>query len=333
MKFLVFADFHYKKRMYAATIDGFEQILAHAKAENVDFILHAGDFCNDYANSPELMSKYLQNSYGLPVYGVYGNHELETVGNSMDVVTPLLCNRPVTFGASDEPVGYWYTDIQNFRLIGLDSNYSFNPDTKAWEHNHSASYGCPAGNQKSDSLAPAQLTWLDEVLADTAKQEKKAIVIAHSSFSGIWESSPDSDAVRAIFAKYPKTVLLSINGHLHTDHFAIRDDVAYFDVNTVTNGHWEKTTEFHYANDHTFPFTDYDENGNAIATEAMPINKLRQATNTWFFTDPIHAIVTVTENGHIEIEGMKTTWLYGVKPPREVEGVKTEIGSFTADLF
>lgn len=333
IKFSLFADFHYKKRMYPSKVEDLEKILDRANAENVDFVVHAGDLCNDYAHSPELINTYLNNRYDLPVYGVYGNHELETVGNSMDVVTPKLCNRPVTFGTSDKPVGYWYTDVKNFRLIGLDTNYSYNPEAQIWEHNRSASYGCPAGNQKSDSLAPKQLEWLDGVLADAAKQNKKVIVISHSSFSGLWNSSPDADAVREIFAKHPKTVLLCINGHYHTDHFAVRDGVAYFDVNTTTNGYWEKYTEFHYANDHTFPFTDYDENGNAIATEDMPINSLRQATNTWFFADPVNAIVTVTEDGHIEIEGMKTSWLYGIEPPKAIDGCKKEIGSYSADLF
>lgn len=331
IKFSVFADLHYKKRMYTSSLENLDYILSRADKEKVDFVLHAGDLCNDYAGSPEVMHTLHQNKYNLPVYGVYGNHELETIGNSMENVTPLLCNRPVNFGnaVDGEPVGYWYTDIKNFRLIGLDSNYSYCEDTKEWQHNRPASYGCPAGNKYSDSLAPHQLAWLDETLADAAAQNKKVIVVSHACFSGLWYRNAEADTVRTLFAKYPGTVLLAINGHEHRDHFAVRDGVAYFDVNTTNNGYWEKDDDFHYEPTHTFRFTDYDENGNATTTEDFPLNNLRQGKNTWFFTTPLSAIVTVTEDGKISIQGERTEWLYGVSPTQamldRVEGTKPAI--------
>lgn len=323
IKFSVFADFHYKKRMYPSTLEDLDHILSRAKNENVDFIIHAGDFCNDYANSPELMHAYHQNKYALPTYGVYGNHELETLGNSMKNVTPLLTNQSVCFASKD--AGYWYTDIKSFRIIGLDSNYSYNEEQKKWEHNLPASYGCPAVNKYSDSLGPEQLSWLDRTLADTQDRGMKAIVFSHACFSGLWYQNAEAENVRAIFAKYPKTVLLAINGHEHNDHFAVVDGIAYFDVNTPINGFWEKHTEYHYDDTHTFRFTDYDENGNPTTTEDFPLNKLRQGTNTWFFTNPHSAIVTVTEDGRIKIEGERTEWRYGVKPPCPKGGAKTAI--------
>ena len=70
---------------------------------------------------------------------------------------------------------------------------------------------------------------------------------------------------------------------------------------------------------------DYDENGNAMTTEDFPLNKLRQGTNTWFFTKPLSAIVTVTEDGEITVKGAQTEWLYGVEPPKDIDGVKTAI--------
>lgn len=329
IKFAVFADFHYKKRMYTASVENLEKILFRANQEQVDFVIHAGDMCNDYAGSPELMRAYHQNRYNLPVYGIYGNHELETVGNTMKNVTPLLCNRPVTFGESKngEEVGYWYMDIRKFRIIGLDSNYSYCEETQTWEHNRPASYGCPAGNKNSDSLAPTQLAWLDRLLADAAQKSMKVIVFSHACFSGLWYRNAEAETVRALFAKYPDTVLLAINGHEHQDHFAVVDGVAYFDVNTATNGYWEKHDDFHYDPTHTFRFTDYDAEGNATMTEDFPLNDLRQGKNTWFFTNPLSAIVTVTEDGKITIQGEDTEWLYGIEPPYYQDGVKTAIES------
>ena len=101
-------------------------MMARAALEKVDFVIHAGDLCNDYLRSPELIDAYLRNEYGLAVYGIYGNHELESEGNSMEVVTPLLSNRQVDFGEDD--VGYWFTDIKEYRMIGLDTNYSYSDE-------------------------------------------------------------------------------------------------------------------------------------------------------------------------------------------------------------
>jgi DNA repair exonuclease SbcCD nuclease subunit len=85
-----------------------------ARDDRVDFVLHAGDFSNDYQGSPELVKKYLNNEYDLSVYGVYGNHELESNDNSMELVTPLLTNDTrVIWGTADGKlgdgsIGYYY---------------------------------------------------------------------------------------------------------------------------------------------------------------------------------------------------------------------------------
>ena len=74
LKFLVFADLHYKKGMYTAPVESLHAILDRAAKENVDFVIHCGDFCNDYKGSPEITDAYLNNRHHLPVYGIYGNY-------------------------------------------------------------------------------------------------------------------------------------------------------------------------------------------------------------------------------------------------------------------
>lgn len=321
LKFLVFADFHYRKRMYAVKVEHLQQIMDRAKAENVDFVIHAGDFSNGYRESPEIVRPFLQNAYDLPVYGIYGNHELEHKDDDMQVVSPLLCNRPVTWGGED--VGYWYTDINGIRVIGLDTNYSYSEERDAWEH--SQSHRSPEGNIAVNSLGIQQLTWLDGVLADTSARRMKAVVFSHAAMTELWECSPDAVAVQALFAKYPGTVLLAVNGHLHTDHFAVQDNVAYFDVNAAINGDWWPMKEHHYTEAHTFDFENYDEEGKLIGTEKMLLRDMKQGLNTWFFESPLSAVVTVEENGRIAIDGNKTRWVYDIAPTRGGDGVKNEI--------
>ena len=90
------------------------------------------------------------------------------------------------------------------------------------------------------------------------------LIFSHDVMSGLWYSSPDAKNVRELFKKYSGTVRLSVNGHLHTDHFAVFENVAYFDVNTVYNGFWAISEGFHYDASHMFDFTDYYTEGNRI---------------------------------------------------------------------
>ena len=64
--------------MYISSVADLKQIFAKAAENNAEMVLHLGDMCNDYPRSAEATSAYLYNEQGLEVYGVYGNHELET---------------------------------------------------------------------------------------------------------------------------------------------------------------------------------------------------------------------------------------------------------------
>ncbi len=323
MRFLVFADFHYKKNMYASTVAHLDSVLERADREDAQFVVHLGDFCNDYIDSTKVVDTYLNNKYNMPVFGIYGNHELESNDNTMERVTPLLCNREVTFGG--DGVGFWYYDIAGFRLIGLDTNYSYNPEIEAWEHNRTASWGAPKGNLYENSLSPTQLYWLDETLCDAKSKGLRVIVFSHGGLSGEWDSTPDSAAVRRLFAKYERTVLMCLNGHLHTDHFCVKDNVAYFDVNSVLNGYWAETDGHHYSDEHIFTREIFDDSGNAIGKESVKLNTLSQGKNTWFFDEPLSAVVEIGDDKVIKVSGSKTSWKYGILPPDGVDGVKPMI--------
>lgn len=319
-KFLVFADLHYKKGMYASTLTHLEAITERAQREGAEFMIHLGDMCNDYAGSPEIVRAYLSNPHSLPAFGVYGNHELETKSNSMANVTPLLCNRDVSFGGDD--AGYWYYDISGLRLIGLDTNYSYNEAACRWQHNAPASWGPPAGNIHEDSLGPAQLKWLDETLRDAHENGVKALIFSHAAFSGEWQSSSDAEAVRGILAKYNGTVLMCLNGHLHTDHFCIKEGIAYCDINTVLNGYWKIADKHHYTEAHTFTRETFAPDGSVTGEETARLDNLTQGMNTWFFDDPLSAIVEIAEDNSIRITGSRTEWKYGIAPPDDYEGAR-----------
>lgn len=325
LKFCLFSDFHYRKEMYAVTVSDLEKILERAEKEKAEAIFHAGDFSNDYTNSSEVINTLMNNKIGVPVCGVYGNHELEGINNSMQVVTKFLNNvENAVWGTKDGKIGdgsiaYYYVDIKSFRIVCVDTNYSFNIETGEWEHNRTRSYGPTAENLFGDSLGTEQLNWLEEVLIKSAKEGKKCIVISHNSFSGKFRStSPDSDYIRRLFTRVNKmksgTVLMAINGHIHTNNAAIIDNVLYLDMNTTRNSWWQFAQSEHYGQKHTYSFTNY-ENGKATDTYERSYGEDRMSKNTWYSKDPLNAIVTVSEDGEITVEGMESEYVYAVVPP------------------
>ena len=323
LTFALLADLHYKEGLYMSSVGDLQTILDRANKAGADFIMQMGDFCNDWQGSPELIKAYLQNNYNMPAYGIYGNHELESAGNSMQVVTPQLNNREVVWGTADGKIGdgsiaYFYYDVGGFRVVCTDTNYSYNPTTLQWEHNKTASWGAPTGNTLEHSFGPTQLEWIETVLTDAANKSLRCVFISHASVNSSWSPSPDTSKVQAIFSRVNAmkkgTVMMAINGHLHTNHIEMRDNVLYLDMNTVRNGFWKgNQTDHHYTNQ-MFPSVKYDTNGNPILSQKIRVNTLSQAKNTWFFEDPLSTIVRITSTGKITVESMTTTWFGNVVP-------------------
>ncbi len=345
VSFLLFADFHYKQGMYLSPVSDLEKMLKAADEQQADFVLHCGDYCNDYSGSPEVVQPLLNNKYGLSVYGVYGNHELESRDNSMQVVTPLITNRvdEVVWGTEDGKigdgsVGYYYFDNNEFRFICLDTNYSYKQELSVWEHNKIASWGAPQGNLEPNSLGPVQLEWFKKLLLSSAKEGKKCVIVSHATFNTAWGGySPDSlevlSAIENANSIKKGTVLMVINGHYHTNRIMQKDNILFFDVNTVRNGCWIFNAPQHYDESHTFDYRKYDENGNEISSEIAPLSACWQSGNTWYFNAPLYAMVCINGDGKITVEGTQAEWLYGVVPENQPDYITPQISSGIFELF
>ncbi len=350
--FTLLADFHYKAGMYSTSMADLRQILDRADKTNSNFIMSAGDMCNDLKGSPELTNTYLnyvtEEGSVLPAYNIYGNHELESANNSMEFVTPRLTNgKNVVWGtadgkiAEDGSIGYYYFEENGFRIVCLDNNYNWNPNhidgvEVGWEHYLTASYGATSAKTnagrgfdegaaalactKSGSLGDVQMAWLEKVLLDAADKDMPCIVVAHAGYSGLGfgGGSGDAEEVRAVYAKAnaanPGTVVMSINGHIHTNNQGWNEGVFYLDMNTVRNNWWQGTAVSHYGAEHTYMYEEYDSEGNLLSVTEKSLSTLSAAGNTWFSEDPLSAVVTVSDNGIVTIDGMESDWAYGIVP-------------------
>lgn len=345
LTFTLFSDFHYKDGYYKARVADLNTIMDRANASNSDFVLQAGDFCNDFRGSPELTNAFLNNAYGLKAYGVYGNHELESANNNMGYVTTKLTNNSdVVWGTpdgkiGDGTIGYYYYKAKGFRVVCTDTNYSYNTTKNVWEHNETSSYGAPSGNIKQNSLGPVQLEWLEDVLTDAANNGIPCIVASHASLNPyyVYDTSPDAQAVVDIFSRVnainEKTVIMAISGHSHADGpTQVINNVVYFSVNTATNGYWSSTVTNHYNSSHTYIKDTYDSAGNFISSTVAPITDLLFAPNTHFFDAPLSTTVRINNLSEIVIEDCQTNWLYGIVPSGAKEHHRPNITGGTYSL-
>lgn len=348
IKFSVFADLHYYKDVYITPVSHLDKILERANSNNVDFVMQAGDFCNNFIESPEIVNTYLNNSYGLPVYGVLGNHDLEANnGNTMAYVGSKLTNQTnVVWGTEDGTFGdgnivYYYYDYNGFRIVCTDTNYYWydNGTTAEWRHYPTWCAGIPASDtdyaSKSNSLGDTQREWLEGVLMDAADKKMPCIVVTHASMSGNRNTGSDSAQVREIFRKVNDkqlgTVLLVINGHHHTNHTEYVDGILYFDMNTSNGAYVPDGTNktLNYDDEATYEYTAYDEEGKATGTtnrlisELSPIGK----NEMFYYEGPQSAIVHVSSNGRIVIEGDETDWYLGVAPANPIDGEEPFVNS------
>lgn len=343
VKFGLFSDLHYQEGHRMVHVSDIEEIMEHSHKSGADFVIQLGDFSSSWRKSPEAVRAYLENPFGLPAYGVFGNHDLQSSGNSMETVVPKLNNREVVWGTTDgkmdaaSEIAYYHFDVNGIRIVCLDTNFSYNPENERWEHNLPNSYALQTGNVKEHSLGDVQIAWLNNVLNDAADNGIRCIVCSHASFSGKpYAESPSSSEVREIFKqvneKRKGTVLAALNGHRHATHAEIIDGIFYLDMNVTRAGSWSPTKIPHYSDEHTFIMVKYDDDGNETERVQTKLNELGRGNFSWFFKDPLYTVVSIGTDGKISVEPRETEWIYGVEPPSRHEGIQTRVVGGEFDL-
>ncbi len=216
-----------------------------------------------------------------------------------------------------------------------------------------------SAGSRAHSLGDVQRVWLKTVLDDAVAKKLPCVIFMHAPASGLdgWSNfSGDRTEFRQIVReaneKRAGTVMMILNGHAHTNHLQISEGVLWLDVNTVHNGQWlsadnikanygDYNTHWHYdSKTMKFNVEKYDDNGTFLGYETVDMDQqykstgLKQGKQTWYFEQPLSAIVTVTVSGRIKVKGMETNWLHGVAPAVLANGTETRIssGSFCVEM-
>lgn len=279
VKFSVFSDLHYWPGNFST--DGMaclDKIRDRALENHVDFVIHLGDLCHAPSKYPEIVGYY--DGIPLQTYHCIGNHECEW--STYDEVLE----------AYRMEKGYYCFDRNGFRFLVLDLN-NMRIDGQV-VHYSMGNYRKPIEGMQLVTFPEEQLAWLEQTIMESPYP---CILFSHHSLERANGGLPPAErrAVRELLRRVNRDkqrVLMAVNGHYHRDNLRIMDNIAFFDLNS-TSCEWVSPQHFG-----KYPEEFY--------------NQYRFAHNTVIWEDPIHAIITVREDGTIKIEGMKSRFLYGV---------------------
>jgi len=276
MKFSLFSDIHYCPGVFRSGDEAHLEIIQkRAEKENVDFIIHAGDFTHGPGTDDVREYLKMYNDFHIPSYHCLGNHDTDRTSYEE------------TLKLYNMPDGHYFFDCNGYRMIICDPNYYLLDG----EYIHYSLGNYYKHGELRDHMPPEQLEWLRETI-DTA--EGPCILISHQSFERQCDGVKNQEEVRKIIneanEKRPHSVLMCINGHHHRDNIRILDNVIYFELNSAS---------FDYMR---WPYDGYPKD---------LVEKYRQIPHTIIYNDPIHAVITV-EGTTVTIEGMESSTFMGV---------------------
>ena len=278
VKFSCFSDIHHcLRQFYTNAPERLAKIQQRAKENNVNFIIHCGDFAHQPRECPEFIAQY--NNFEIPSYHVLGNHDSDS--QPLEETIRLL----------GMPAEYYYFDKNGFRFICLNSNHcKINGEFIAYSEGNY--YAHP---QEREYISEEQIHWLRDVLMSSPYLN---IIFSHNNLAleDVQSSIAlrNRDDVQAVIREANESghrVLMCINGHLHRDFLRIYENVCYLDINSASY-EWTHDSHDFYPKEITDRYT--------------------LANHTVIYNDPVHAIITLSEDGTIEIEGMKSSFFMGI---------------------
>ncbi len=275
VRFCVFSDLHYRSGDWNWASKRLETILGKASAEQVDFIMHCGDFCHNVVSAKPIIDRY--NNFPIPAYHTMGNHDFEQT-DGIEIVAEAY---------QMKKGNYYFFDLNGIRMISLDINYYHKKDGTVAHYASSDPHDkC---HQTELIMSPEEEKFLQTALAEAPGP---CVIFSHPSLTrpdGISNKKEIRHLLESASAGKP---VLWINGHYHRNNLQVLGNTAFFDLNSTTSD-WLPVAHHFYGKE--------------------LLDKFSLANHVLLFDTPLYAIVTVSGDGTIRIEGTKGKMYQGFR--------------------
>lgn len=268
VKFAVFTDLHYEH-----IHDGYKRLqnfITNVKTLDIDFVIQLGDFCTPKNENRFLLQMF--DTIEKPHYHVIGNHDSD------------LYSREEVLNFFQINSSYYSFKKGIFKFIVLDTCFIKADD--GYRPYYKKNY------DKTKDIYPVlpdyEFRWLEDQLNDDSKYY---ILFSHHSFEnefakrGVYNRFSIRDLINKINST-DKKVLLCVNGHDHGDSLKKIGQTYYFGLNSISYiwvgpqyEHFSYSNEIHKQ----YPFLK----------------------DLVLYEEGLYAIVTITRDGLINIEGIK----------------------------
>ncbi len=279
IKFSVFTDLHYLPGVfYTEAEQRLEKIKNRAIENQVDFVIHLGDLSHCPSKDKEIVEQF--DAIPLQTYHCIGNHECQD-----DSYNEVL----KTYGLEK---GYYYFDKNGFRFIVLDLNY-MRENGKAVHYNL-GNYFRRKPDTQLVTFEENQRKWFEDTVMASPYP---CVLFSHHSLEHL-NNGMSFNELRSIWELLAKLncdkqrIIMAINGHHHKDNLRIFQNIVFLDLNSAS---YEWIDEPHSGK---YPKELYEE--------------YSLVGNTLIYKDPVHAIITLREDGYIKIDGANSEFLYRI---------------------
>lgn len=226
LRFGLVTDSHYADidtrgtRYYRESISKMAECTGRLNREQVDFIMHLGDFKNGAPDNNLEHLALFESVYATfrgPRYHVLGNHDMDRL--SKPLVQSVITNSGIARSRT------WYSFVHSgVRLVVLDAN--FRTDATPYD----------SGNfDWTDTFIPDnQLQWLSEELRASAEP---VIVFVHQLLDGDGQAHDVKNAaeVRQVLGSDGR-VLAVFQGHQHSGQYNRIDGIHYVTLQAMVEG-------------------------------------------------------------------------------------------------